>query len=112
MNGIEVRESGSELLVELWGEFDLFCSEELTRTLAEVSSRRGTVLIDLSGISFIDLQSARELAVHALLYPRRLTFRDPSPQVMATLGALGLEGWLAVPPDAGRDEPHVFSNVV
>jgi anti-anti-sigma regulatory factor len=109
--GIEVRESGVGLVVELWGEFDIFCIAELKRMLIEVSSRRRPTLVDLSGISFLDLQSARELAVRSLLYARHLTFRNPSPQVMATVGALGLEGWLNLLPDTGRGEPQVFSGV-
>ncbi|HEX6710537.1 MAG TPA: STAS domain-containing protein [Rubrobacter sp.] len=111
MYGIEVRESGVGLVVELWGEFDIFCVAELKRMLVEVSSRRRPTLVDLSGIAFLDLQSAREIAVRSLLYAHHLTFRNPSPQVMATVGALGLEGWLNLLPDTGRDEPQVFSGV-
>ena len=111
MYGIEVRESGVELVVELWGEFDIFSIAELKRMLCDVSARRRPTLVDLSGIAFLDLQSARELAVRSLLYARHLTFRNPSPQVMATVGALGLEGWLNLLPDTGRGEPQVFSGV-
>jgi anti-anti-sigma regulatory factor len=109
--GIEARESGVGLVVELWGEFDIFCIAELKRMLAEVSSRRTPALVDLSGIAFLDLQSAREIAVRSLLYAHHLTFRNPSPQVMATIGALGLEGWLNPLLDTGRDGPQVFSGV-
>jgi hypothetical protein len=109
--GIEVRESGAGLVVELWGEFDIFCIAELKRVLGDVSSRRRPTLVDLSGIAFLDLQSARELAVRSLLYARHLTFRNPSAQVMATVGALGLEGWLNLPSGTGYDEPQVFSGV-
>jgi len=41
-----------------------------------------------------------------------LALRNPSPQVIATFGALGLEGWLDHLPDTGRrsswesPEPH------
>jgi anti-anti-sigma regulatory factor len=107
--GIEVRESGAGLLIELWGELDIFCIGELKRMLADVSSHRGPVLVDLSGISFLDLQSVRELAVRSLLYGHHLTLRNPSPQVMATAGAIGLEGWLQ--PDTGRDGSRAFSRV-
>jgi len=109
--GIEVRESGSGLLVELWGELDIFCMGELERTLTDVSSYRGPVLVDLSGISFLDLQSARELAVRSLLYERHLTLLNPSPQVMATVVALGLEGRINLLSDTGRDGPQIFSGV-
>lgn len=110
--GIEVRESGAGLQVELWGEFDLFCIEELKKMFSDVSSCRGPILVDLSGITFLDLQSAREIAVRSLLYSHHLTFLGPSPQVMATMGTLGLQGWLSVEPGAGLDEARIFSGVL
>jgi anti-anti-sigma regulatory factor len=100
--GIEVRESGEGLLVELWGELDIFSLGELERMLTDVSSRRGWTLVDLSGISFLDLQSARELVVRSLLYRHNLKLGNPSSQVMATLGALGLEGLLDFSSHTGR----------
>ena len=112
MYGIEVRESGAGLQVELWGEFDLYCIEELKKMLSDVSACRGPILVDLSGITFLDLQSARELAVRSLLYAHHLTFLGPSPQVIATMGALGLEGWLGVPPGAGLGEARTFSGIL
>jgi anti-anti-sigma factor len=107
--GIEMRESHAGAVVELWGELDIFCIEELKRVLTDVSSR--PMLVDLSGISFLDLQSARELAFRSLLYKHDLTLRNPSPQVIATMRALGLERWLDLLPDTGRDGPQVFSGV-
>jgi anti-anti-sigma regulatory factor len=110
--GIEVRESGAGLLVELWGEFDVFCIEEMKRILDDVSSRWRPVLVDLSEITFLDLCSARGIVVRSMLRrTRRPTFLDPSPQVTATMQALGLEGWPDFPPGTGRDEPYVFSGV-
>lgn len=88
--GIEVRKIGAGLLVELWGELDIFCIDELKGTLADVSSRREPVLVDLFGISFLDLQSARELAVRSLLHENYLTLINPSHQVIATVEALGI----------------------
>ncbi len=111
MYGIEVRESGAGLLVELWGEFDVFCIGELKRALNDVSSRRGPVFFDLSGITFLDLRSARELAVRSMLRAQRPTFVHPSPQVTASMAALGLESWPTVPPGTGRGDPRVFSGV-
>ena len=108
MYGIEVRESGEGLLVELWGELDIFSLGELERMLTDVSSRRGWTLVDLSGISFLDLQSARELVVRSLLYRHNLKLRNPSSQVMATLG---LEGRLDLSSDTDRDGPRIFSEV-
>ena len=111
MYRIEVRGSHTGPLVELWGELDIFCIEELKRVLTDVSSRPGPILVDLSGISFLDLQSARELAFRSLLYKHHLTLRNPSPQVIATVRALGLERWLDLLPDTGHEGPQVFSGV-
>jgi hypothetical protein len=109
---MEVRESEAGLLVELWGEFDVFCIGELKRMLTDISSQRGPIQVDLSRISFLDLQSARQIAVHSLFHAHHLTFLDPSSQVMATLRALRLEGWLENPPGTGHGEPQVFSGVL
>jgi anti-anti-sigma regulatory factor len=109
--GIEVRESEVGLLVGLWGEFDVFCIEELTITLDDATLYRGPVLVDLSDVTFLDLRSARELAVRSMLIPNCPTFVDPSPQVMATMSALGLEGWPDALPGVGRGGPQVFSGV-
>jgi anti-anti-sigma regulatory factor len=111
LHGIEVRESGAGLVVELWGEFDVFCMGEMKRILDEASSRRRPVLVDLSEITFLDLCSARELAVRSMLSPNRPTFLDPSPQVMATMSALGFEGWPDALPGVGRGGPQIFSGV-
>jgi anti-anti-sigma regulatory factor len=109
--GIAMRETGAGWLVELWGEFDVFCIGEMKRILDEASSRRGPVLVDLSGITFLDLRSAREIAIRSMLRTHSPTFLDPSPQVTATMTALGLEGWPYAPPGVGRGGPQVFSRV-
>ena len=85
MYGIEVRESGAGMLVELWGEFDLL------------------------GVTFLDLDSARELALRSQLYAHYLTLHDPSPQVTASVTAFGLWGWIHFHPDDAHEEPPVFS---
>jgi anti-anti-sigma regulatory factor len=106
-----VRESGAGLLIELWGEFDVFCIGEMRKSLDEASSRRDPVLVDLSGVTFLDLRSAREIAVRSMLRAHSPTFLDPSPQVMATMSALGLEGWPDALPGVDRGGPQVFSGV-
>ena len=90
MYGIEVRESGAQILVELWGEFDLFSLADLRKTLNGVLDLRKKILVNLSGITFLDLASTRELAVRAQVYARRLTFHNPSPQAMASVEAFEL----------------------
>ena len=56
-------------------------------------------------------RSAREIVVRSMLRTHRPTFLDPSPQVTATMTALGLEGWPYAPPGVGRSGPQVFSGV-
>ncbi len=107
--GIEVREFGAEMLVVLWGEFDLFSLADLRRTLNGVLDLRKKTLVNLSGITFLDLTSVRELAVRAQLYARHLTFHNPSPQVMASVEATGLGGWIRFYSGSDRQEPPVFS---
>ncbi len=104
MYGIEVRESGERL----WGEWDIFSLGALERMLSHVSSRRDPALVALSGISFLDLPSARELVVRSLLYRHNLKLRNPSSQVMATLG---LEGRLDFSSDTDRGGPRIFCGI-
>jgi anti-anti-sigma factor len=103
--GIEVRESDASVLVELWGEFDLFSLSNLRKTLNGVLNLRRPALVDLSGITFLDLTSARELAVRAQLYAHQLTLHSPSPQVTASVEAFGLANWVRFCSGPDREEP-------
>ena len=109
MYGIAVRESGAGMLVELWGEFDLFSLGDLCRTLNGVLDLRKKILVDLSGITFLDLASTRELTVHAQLYADHLTLHNPSLQVTASVEAFRLASWVRFYSRADREEPPVFS---
>ena len=111
MYGIEVRQSGASILVELWGEFDLFSLSELQEALNSVTSLRRPTLVDLSGITFLDLLSARELAIRSQLYSHYLTFANPSPEVTASARAFGLESWVRFQAGGDRREPPVISEV-
>jgi hypothetical protein len=99
------------MVVELWGEFDIFSLQDLREALSEVSTLRRPTLVDLSGITFLDLQSAREFAIRSLLYAHHLSFGKPSPEALASIKALGLESWVRIEPDAGHGEPPTFSEV-
>jgi anti-anti-sigma regulatory factor len=107
--GIEVRESGAGMTVVLRGEWDLFSLSDLRKTLNSVLDLCRPTLVDLSGITFLDLESARELAVRAQLYAHRLYLRDPSPQVTASIKAFGLGDWFRFRPGADREEPPLVS---
>jgi hypothetical protein len=106
--GIELRESGTGMVVELWGEFDIFSLLDLREALGKVSKLRRPTLVDLSGITFLDLQSAREFAVRSLLYARHPSFANPSAEALASIKALGLESWIYLSADAHRGGPPVF----
>lgn len=94
MYAIEVRERGAVMLVTLRGELDLCALDDLRETLDAVASLRGPAVVDLAGVTFLDLLSARELAVRAHLYGPRLVLRAPSPEAVASIEAAGLEGWV------------------
>jgi hypothetical protein len=66
--GIEVREYVAVTLVELRGELDLFSLADLRETLNRVLSLSRPALVDLSGITFLDLHSARELVLRYQLH--------------------------------------------
>lgn len=100
MYGIEVREREEQgITVELRGEFDLNSLEDLRSILDGVLGLRQPTRLDLSGVTFMDLLSTRELAVQAQLYGHYLTFSEPSPQVTASIRACGLEDWFGFPPE-------------
>jgi anti-anti-sigma regulatory factor len=107
--GIAVRESGGGLLVELCGEFDLFSLSDLRRRLNGVLELHRPTLVDLSGITFLDLASARELAVRSQLHADHLILHNPSPHVTASVEAFGLWGWVRLHSGAHHEEPPVFS---
>src|SRR5215211_1415984 len=91
------------MTVELRGEWDLFSIDDLRNTLDSVLDLGRSAIVDLSGITFLDLHSARELAVHSQLYA--LFLRDPSPQVTASLEAFRLQDWFRFRSDGDREEP-------
>jgi anti-anti-sigma regulatory factor len=109
--GIEVRQSGAGILVELWGEFDLFSLTELREALNSVTSLRRPTLVDLSGITFLDPLSARELAIRSQLYSHYLIFANPSFEVTTSARAFGLEGWACLHGGGGRRESPIISEV-
>jgi anti-anti-sigma factor len=107
--GIEVREYVAVTMVELRGELDLFSLDDLRKTLNRGLDSVKPTLVDLSGITFLDLESARELAVRSQLYARRLSLRNPSPQVEASIEAFGMREWIRLHPASDREEPPLVS---
>jgi len=82
------------MLVELSGEFDLHDLQNLSDALGDaVSSGRAAVVVDLSGVTFLDVGTARELAVRSQLHAHQMTLHNPSWAVRASVAACGLESW-------------------
>jgi anti-anti-sigma regulatory factor len=93
-------------LLELRGDLDIFSLPELGAALERVASLRHPALVDLSGVTFLDARSVRELAMCSWLHSHRVAFVNPSWQVLASLWACGLGervrfGPAADPPEAG-----------
>ncbi|MDQ4063006.1 MAG: STAS domain-containing protein [Actinomycetota bacterium] len=94
MYSIEVRERDEEnMLVELWGEFDRHALEELRETLDGVVARRRPTMVDLSGVTFLDIGATREMTIRSRLYAHHLTLTNPSWQVRRSVAACGVEDW-------------------
>lgn len=89
------RRDGEErnVLVELSGEFDLHDLEDLRDALSGAASSRRVAVVDLSGVTFLDVESTRELAVSSQLHGHQLVLRSPSTAVHASVAACGLESW-------------------
>ena len=95
MHVIEVREwAEKSVLVELKGEFDGHNLEDLREILDSVVALRRLTMVDLSGVTFLDVGATRELTIRFRSYAQHLTCRNPSPQVRASIAACGFEKWL------------------
>lgn len=107
MYGIRVEDAGTEVRVGMHGEFDACCLTNLRRSLDDASASGRPVVVDLSGVTFLDLQSTRDLIVRSLTQPRNLTFENPSSGVLWSVRAFGME--VAAHAHPGREEPQIFS---
>ncbi len=82
------------MLVELRGEFDRHDLRDLRETLNDVLALRLPVVLDLSGVNFLDVEATRELAIYSYLYAHHLTLCNPSWQVRASVAACRLGCWI------------------
>lgn len=104
MHSIEVLHShDGNIEVGLRGELDLSTIDELREVLSAAASFRRPVVVDLSGVTFMDLQSTRELAVRSQLYAHQLTLLDPSWQVRSSVRACKLGRWVKF--ERGAEQP-------
>lgn len=106
MYGIELREwDEGGVQVELWGEFDLHNLTALRDALSGVVALRRPTVVDLSGITFLDVGATRELTVLSRLYAHHLALRNPSRQVRRSVAACGFESWFDFTGDAAVADP-------
>jgi anti-anti-sigma regulatory factor len=89
------------------GEFDAYSLPGMRGTLDRACASGKPVVVDLSGVTFLDLQSARELVVTAVMQAHLLRFENPSRAVLASVGALGINTGSRI--RAGQEDPPVFS---
>ena len=85
----------SGVLIELCGEFDTGALESLREALDGASSSGLATYVDLSGVAFLDVRCALELAVRCPLHGDRLTLLNPSWQAVASFKACGFQGRIA-----------------
>lgn len=107
MYGVRVEKRGVGVAVGMSGEFDICSLPGLREALDEACASGEPVAVDLSGVTFLDLRSARELVVRSVIGAHQLSFENPSPGVLASVRALGLEDGSRI--RAGSGEPPVFS---
>jgi anti-anti-sigma regulatory factor len=107
LHGIHAVDHGAGVTVGMWGEFDACSLPDLREALDHVCAFGKPVVVDLSGITFLDLQSARELVVRSLIQAHHLAFENPSSGVLASIRTLGMDGRTCI--HSGHEEPPVFS---
>lgn len=84
--------------VDLAGEFDANDVEMLCQVLDVLSHSRKPACVNLSGVTFLDLGCARELAIRSYPCGGRLTLHSPSWQAAASLRACGYGHGSSLPP--------------
>jgi anti-anti-sigma regulatory factor len=90
--------------IELSGELDIRDLEYLRSSLDDASSSGLATCVNLSGVSFLDVRCARELAIRVRLHGSRVQLRNPSWQVEASFRACGFELLICSYPD--RESPY------
>ncbi len=77
--------------VVLRGEFDLACHATLGSALDDALRRNAEVLVDLSGVTFLDGSCVRELVLLLALHGQRLALGGYSREVEVSVTACGME---------------------
>ncbi len=79
----------TQVFVDLVGEFDTYNLETLCEVLDGLPGSKESVCVDLSGVTFLDLRCARELALRSHLCGGRLMLRNPSWQAVSSFKTCG-----------------------
>ena len=107
MHGIQAEDFGAGVTVGMRGEFDAYSLPDLRETLDRVCAFGKPVVVDLSGVTFLDLQSTRELVLRSVIQAHQLVFENPSSGVLASIRALGIESKSHIL--TGQEDSPVFS---
>ncbi|MBA3423314.1 MAG: STAS domain-containing protein [Rubrobacteraceae bacterium] len=109
LHAIELTESDGEgTLLELRGDLDVFSLPEMSAALDRVAGLRRPALVDLSGVTFLDVRSAHELMVRSWLHGHHVAFVNPSWQVLASVGACGFGERARFGPAENQTEAAAF----
>jgi anti-anti-sigma regulatory factor len=107
LHGIQAEDFGAGVTVGMRGEFDAYSLPDLRETLDHVCAFGKPVVVDLSCVTFLDLQSARELVVRSIIQAHQLVFENPSSSALASFRVLGVDGRPHI--YAGQEGPPVLS---
>lgn len=106
--GIEVSQQGGDIgWISLKGEFDVDGLEELRDTLNAAGPE---AVVDLSEVTFLDLDCVRELAFYCGIPTGGVRLVNPSWEVSASVAACGLDDWMRFD-DGRKPRRAVFSEV-
>ncbi|MGE5211701.1 MAG: STAS domain-containing protein [Acidobacteriota bacterium] len=97
-NRLEIAECGSNAL-SVSGEIDAHSAPVLAERFATLSSDAGDVVVDLSGVTFMDSSGLRELIElqqRVGTPPNGLVLQSPSQTVLHLLEVAGLDGHFTV----------------
>ncbi len=89
---IEVDKEGSHTVVRVRGELELSTSPELQRVLAELDEADAPIVLDLTGVTFLDSSALRVLVQTRLRFEerRQLPLVIPRPQLRRIFEISGL----------------------
>lgn len=91
---------GTQLILRVSGELDLCSAPYLRQALDEAAAQTpARVLLDLEGVSFIDVAGIRAILDGAKIFESRLVLHRTPPYVMRLFTLIGVEQQLTFGPD-------------